>query len=341
MKNEFEAFCDRASNAGAMVAGELGDCSESLASAYCSAIRFVMGIIATLMLEHRDIPYAEETCIELRRVANDTGSWESAINSLAVLGKTTGINILASAGKIHLSEKCGRAVIKSLLTSDDEIPLAPVYFNSIPSNWISRLYERLLGLTPEQSDRPPKVELRQDTKGRKKSGSFFTPPYIIGHIITNSLGRIDNPSASKILDPSMGPGDFLIRALGYLARKCSVKEAAENCIFGCDIDPIAVDIARFLLWLESGGQADAKAIAKHLVCVDALRAENLRWNEALSGFDAVIGNPPYIASKNGMSADNRAVRGQSDYYLMFLESVIENRLVPSGIKPLPWVSRID
>lgn len=344
MKNEFEVFCDRAAKAGAVAAEGLGDGSESLALAYRSAVQFVTGIIAALMLEPRDIPQAEETCIELRRVAGDTGSWESAVHSLTALGKSTGVELLTSAGRIHLSAKCGRAVLRSLLASDDGVPLAPVYFNSIPSTWISRLYERLLDLKPALSDQSPGVELRQDSKGRKKSGSFFTPPYIIDHIITNSLGRINEPSASRILDPSMGPGDFLIRALGYLSRKCSVIEAVENCIFGCDIDPIAVDIARFLLWLESGGHADAKVIAKHLVCADALCAESLKWSEVFSGFDAVIGNPPYIASKNGMSVDNRAARGQSDYYLMFLESVIENRLVRPGgtlamVLPDPFLVR--
>lgn len=351
MKNEFEAFCDRAANAASVAAAGLArDDSESLTAAYRTAVRFVMGVIAALMLETHDIPHAEATCKSLRQLASEEWTAGSAADLISTLGKSTGVDLLASTGSINLSLEHERAVFRSILASDDGIPLAPVYFDSVPPEWIGRLYERLLSFRPAHTGNSQGIILQSDLRGRKKSGSFFTPPYIIDHIVTNSLGRIKNPSAARIIDPSMGPGEFLIRALRSLSRRSNVKDAAEKCIFGCDIDPVAVDIARFLVWLETGGQADARAIAGHMVCADAL---GFRWEDAFpdafseeQGFDAVIGNPPYVAAKNGMSVDSRSVRGQSDYYLLFLESVIKNRLVRPGgtlamVLPDPFLVRAN
>ncbi|MEN6372997.1 MAG: N-6 DNA methylase [Armatimonadota bacterium] len=351
MKNEFEVFCDRAANAASVAAAGLArDSSKSLSAAYRSAVRFVMGSIAALMLETRDVPHAEDTCRALRHLAANEKTCRSASDLISTFGKSTGVDLLTSSGSINLPLEHERAVLRSILASDEGIPLTSVYFDSVPPEWIGRLYEQLLSLRPMYEADSQKIVLQSDLRGRKKSGSFFTPPYIIDHIVTNALGRLENPSAARIMDPSMGPGEFLIRTLRSLSRRLSVKDAAEKCIFGCDIDPAAVDIARFLVWLETGGQADARTIAEHLVCADALV---LNWEDAFPdvfssepGFDAAIGNPPYVAAKNGMSVGSRSGRGQSDYYLLFLEGIIRNRLVRPGgtlamVLPDPFLIRAN
>jgi hypothetical protein len=233
-----------------------------------------------------------------------------------------------------------------------------MYFGSIPSAWMGMLYERMLGLHPRLTDDdPPRVALKRDSRSRKRSGSFFTPPYMIDYIVSESLGRLTDIQSSRVMDPSMGPGDFLLRSLRFLSQKGQDPAAvAENCLYGCDIDPIAVDIARFLVWLETGGRASASEIDHHLVCADALAGKlGFQWEETFPdafslfsgtpGFDAVMGNPPYVASKNG-SLRKKAGRGQSDYYLMFLENVLDNQLVRPGgsfsmVLPDPFLVRAN
>ena len=141
----------------------------------------------------------------------------------------------------------------------------------------------------------------------------------------------------KILDPACGSGSFLIRAfdelLKYYARhKISKSEqdidAADrislmkNNIFGVDLDKQAVEIARLNLLLRSLAKREPLPTLKENIRQgnslisgteeelkgyfgDSWRNKKpFNWDEefknvmSTGGFDAVIGNPPYIDSEN-------------------------------------------
>ena len=72
----------------------------------------------------------------------------------------------------------------------------------------------------------------------------------------------------KVLDPAMGSGHFLVEATDYLARELlralsgevdakfeeedirwARREIVERCIFGVDLNPLAVELAKLSLWL--------------------------------------------------------------------------------------------
>jgi hypothetical protein len=78
--------------------------------------------------------------------------------------------------------------------------------------------------------------------------------------------------ALKVIDPSMGSGHFLVRACQYLAEEIATspytaivefdqseestlvywkRRVAEECLFGVDINPLAVELAKLALWLET------------------------------------------------------------------------------------------
>lgn len=123
---------------------------------------------------------------------------------------------------------------------------------------------------------------------RKSSGSYYTPDYIVQYIVENTLGPLvrgenregdqkDVPLTAdeilelKVLDPAMGSGHFLVAATEYLARAygqaliragrdsdgmMSDQEftrykriVAERCIYGVDINSMAVELAKLSLWL--------------------------------------------------------------------------------------------
>lgn len=156
----------------------------------------------------------------------------------------------------------------------------------------------------------------------------------------------------RVLDPAMGGGDFLCRTIEFLSENAASREEARSriaalCVYGVDVDRGAVEIARFGVWA-SAGFADgiAEALNTHLVCGNALGTTHgtgmlreavcpeVDWPGvfpeafAQGGFDAVIGNPPYIASKNGLGFARAS--GQSDSYLMFLSEIIDKSLVRPG-----------
>ncbi|MDZ4834412.1 MAG: DNA methyltransferase [Candidatus Melainabacteria bacterium] len=113
-------------------------------------------------------------------------------------------------------------------------------------------------------------------KVKKRSGSFYSPKDLVEYTVEKALGPIisalrsneNSYSASddrsllsqilnlKIVDPSMGGGVFLVQAFRYLvaavpkgttdAEKIQI---ARDCIFGVDLDPLAVEVARLSLWL--------------------------------------------------------------------------------------------
>lgn len=77
----------------------------------------------------------------------------------------------------------------------------------------------------------------------------------------------------RVLDPAMGSGHFLLRACSYLAEEIATnkfardeslseitgesaivywkRKVAENCLFGADLNGLAVELAKLALWLET------------------------------------------------------------------------------------------
>ena len=352
--NEFEEFCSRATRAVSIVTGGLA--SESLAdihTIYRRAVRFIFSILAAVIADARGAA----------EVPPVTGRpWDLVLSELGDLWRRTHVGLFRPADYSSIHAGDARRALNTLLGVDDNTPLGAVYFETMPASWVGTLYERLLGLKPRRSVGSNIVELRKDSGLRKLSGSFFTPAYLVDYIVAEAVDRLRDREEIRVLDPSMGTGDFLLRALDSLsAAGIDSADAAVNSLFGCDVDPIAVDIARFLVWLETGGRADAREIERHLICADALGGEGFLWYDAFPdafslfalrrGFDAVIGNPPYIAAKNARKGNYAALeaqrrRGQSDYYLLFLESVIGNKLVCEGgvlamVLPDPFLVRAN
>lgn len=73
----------------------------------------------------------------------------------------------------------------------------------------------------------------------------------------------------RVLDPAMGSGHFLLRACGYLAEQIATnpltaddasgessltywkRRVSESCLFGVDLNDMAVELAKLALWLET------------------------------------------------------------------------------------------
>lgn len=157
----------------------------------------------------------------------------------------------------------------------------------------------------------------------------------------------DEILALRICDPAIGEGAFLlaaIRVLGeYLVRAglgpADASARAATCIYGVDVDPRAVEAAR----------ATLGAGAEQLQIADAL---TLDWPRAFpsvfarGGFDAVIGNPPYVRQEH-LGLHKPLLRrfasydGVADLYVYFVELV--HRLARPGgrfclITPNKWLT---
>lgn len=117
---------------------------------------------------------------------------------------------------------------------------------------------------------------------RHDSGSYFTPEFIVDEIVRRTLAPIlartsrEVDSAGlrgeaalsrflelRVVDPAMGSGHFLVSATAVIANHIAVDPSydgersfdelarlvAERCIYGVDLNPMAVELARVALWL--------------------------------------------------------------------------------------------
>lgn len=230
--------------------------------------------------------------------------------------------------------------------------------------WLGELYEALLSRAPSVARRGAPIRLKPDASRRRRRGSFFTPAFIVETIIEATFGRPlasartpDGLLALKLADPSCGTGHFLVSALHRIASHMaelrreppgpeSLGEVARSCLYGVDVDPVAVELARASLMLEVGGSRWTDFTGT-IRCGNALlgvgRAE---LSAEPSGADTRAGlfskkgslpPPPGLAAERLADAHLGAAFGlevPSDEYLEALELARSGSLKPDAY---PWL----
>ena len=197
-----------------------------------------------------------------------------------------------------------------------------------------------------------------DNEDRKMTGSYYTPDYIVTCMVQDTLETLCKTKSSKdllkvrVCDPAMGSGHFLSGALNYLtelyrqkvsdetlsdvtdAYEETARAVLDSCIFGVDINPRAVKLAKMSLWLSTAlANRKLERLDDQLVSGNSLTEENLwaeRSRELKDGFDVVIGNPPYARIQTLNHLDTSylnfvrkkyvtASEGSFDIYAVFFE----------------------
>jgi hypothetical protein len=173
---------------------------------------------------------------------------------------------------------------------------------------------------------------------RKAGGIWYTPPALADDLTRFSL-QIDSCAAGcvlpgcamgvLVLDPSCGAGVVLLSAAREIARRyAALVTGAQDppawmvrtvlpyvmsvCVFGIDIDPVAVDLARAVCWLEIDGTRPIGFLDDNIACGDPLAGELPKGLEQrLSGPDPllIVGNPPYGEHAKGQAPWIEARRG--------------------------------
>ena len=84
----------------------------------------------------------------------------------------------------------------------------------------------------------------------KMMGSYYTPSYIARTIVEETLrhANIQERQNLTIFDPACGSGVFLIEVLHQLKTQ---GYQGHVDVIGWDIDPIAIDMANFILQFTS------------------------------------------------------------------------------------------
>lgn len=159
----------------------------------------------------------------------------------------------------------------------------PVDFGSLGSDELGSVYESLLELHPKiDTDEGPFTLGTASGNERKTTGSYYTPTSLINCLLDSALdpvvhAAIDVPDRGeaerkllnlKVCDPACGSGHFLIAAAErmamHLARlrtgddepntldvQHAKRDIIGRCIYGVDINPMAVELCKVALWMEA------------------------------------------------------------------------------------------
>lgn len=352
----------------ALYASVLASAGGEPALVYTESVSYIIRLLAILIAAER-IPPTRSAADAVRRAADaviqgldgaSEAAWHEYEEACEMVREASGLSIFRSSEQLSFDAETFVVAVRSLLRPHPDAPIERIFFETMPLSWLGGVYQHLLMFKPDETgDR-----LRASRSYRKGRGVFFTPPSLVTYIVEGVLTPIVETRAGmfeaghyepiRVLDPAMGGGDFLCRAIDFVSENAVPGEEgkvrariAAQCVFGVDVDRGAVEIARFAVWA-SAGFADgiSEALNSHLVHGNALRTKHgtgmlreavcpeVDWAGtfpeafAAGGFDAVIGNPPYIAAKNGLGS--APASGQSDSYLMFISEVIDNNLVRPG-----------
>ncbi len=139
------------------------------------------------------------------------------------------------------------------------------------------VYERILDYAPALATGDSSSLTLARVGRRKATGTYYTPRALTEFMVRRALAPlVKDASADQILslrvvDPAMGSGAFLVAVCRYLAaayesalirdgvlssdgvdesdRASFRRIIAQRCLFGVDINPMAVQLARLSLWL--------------------------------------------------------------------------------------------
>lgn len=112
---------------------------------------------------------------------------------------------------------------------------------------------------------------------RKAAGVYYTPAHVVRRLIADIEASGTDFAGKQILDPCCGTGNFLLQ----LPPEC----AFEN-IYGNDIDPVSVKIARINMALKYHPR-NMSDVRRHITRADYLLCPSP------AKYDVIIGNPPW------------------------------------------------
>lgn len=213
-------------------------------------------------------------------------------------------------------------IIRELTIVDLGIGLQLIDYSEIGEEEIGGIYEALLDFQPrymKQNTPTFHFILEEIDTERKGSSTYYTPKGLINILLKTALKPVVESKLNgletkddklkallelKICDPACGGGSFLLASIDYLGKiyaqiksneefpediilRESRRKILQHCIYGVDLNPMALELAKVSLWLK------ALVRNKPLTFLD----NHLKMGNSLVGFvkKQIIGNIAVIA----------------------------------------------
>lgn len=174
------------------------------------------------------------------------------------------------------------AAIKALSQIDDPLTGTPrpVDYLNLDSEEFGGMYEGLLSYTPRYHPADHSFTLTVTAGNeRKKSGSYYTPSELIDVVLAEALDPLIDEARRRpdpvkalleltVVDPACGSGHFVVAAARRIgaalaevrtgdtepspdAVRAATADVIERCLYGVDLNDLAIEITKVALWLEA------------------------------------------------------------------------------------------
>ncbi|WP_209596993.1 N-6 DNA methylase [Ruegeria sp. HKCCSP351] len=184
----------------------------------------------------------------------------------------------------RLRNKAFMEALYRLSWLSDKTGMVPVNWRAMETEELGSVYESLLELQPQLGDDGKTLVFASEAaeqKGnqRKTTGSYYTPDSLVQALLDTALDPVldkteaeaDDPAKAllklSVIDPACGSGHFLLAAARRIATRLAriraegtpsladfrhaLRDVARCCIHGVDRNPMAVELTKVALWIET------------------------------------------------------------------------------------------
>ncbi|HEX3639976.1 MAG TPA: N-6 DNA methylase, partial [Ktedonobacteraceae bacterium] len=220
--------------------------------------------------------------------------------------------------------------VRSLAFTYDGHIRRSVDYKNLGSEELGSIYESLLELHPELNVEAATFVLKTASGNeRKTSGSYYTPSSLIDCLLDSALEPVLAEASAKpdpekailnlkVCDPACGSGHFLIAAAHRIAkrlaavrtgteepgpepRRAALRDVVGHCIYGVDINPMAVELCKVNLWMEAIEPGKPLSfLDAHIQCGNSLLGATpslLKQGIPDSAFEPIEGDDKKICSE--------------------------------------------
>jgi N-6 DNA Methylase len=254
--------------------------------------------------------------------------------ALPALGGLFAVDQCPDLDTAQLGNRALLTAVAKLAWMHSDGSLTRINWRDMGPEELGSIYESLLELVPTIIADARRFTFAKgaETKGnaRKTSGSYYTPDPLVQELLNSALepviqqrisGAADPQAALlsiTVCDPACGSGHFLLAAARRLASRLAqlraqgtpsgdeyrhaLRDVVTHCIYGVDLNPMALELARMSLWLEA--MTPDKSLGfldHHLQCGNALLGvldpSILDHGLPDDGFEVLTGDDKKLASE--------------------------------------------
>lgn len=292
-------------------------------------------------------------------------NWRGQVLGLSPLdGDLFGSHTLADLEGCGIDNHDLMLALRGLSLYEQKGQLRRVNYGALDVEELGSVYESLLEFHPNVSQVDGIWEFQLVTGSeRKTTGSYYTPPELVGQLIKSalepviadrlaSLGSDATIEAQeqallklKVCDPACGSGHFLLAAARRIGKelarvrtgemqpgaeplRVAIRDVIQHCIYGVDLNPLAVDLCKVALWLEGLCRGLSLNFLDHRIkcgnsLVGVLDLDCLKEGIPDNAYKPVTGDDATIASRIKKTNKKDLENIQQGQLALALESTFE------------------